>query len=118
MRRLSLIIFLGVALFCFAGTAIGDDVYIFTANWCGPCRELKRALNDNPTALARHNVTMIDIEQSKELVTLYGVKTVPTILHFTEDQKIRRYSGFKGLPQLETWLDSNQTGIVRRLLRR
>lgn len=103
---------------CGAITAKADDVFIFTANWCEPCQKLKRALAENPAALAPHNIAIFDIAENKELADMYAVKTVPTILHFTTDGKIRRHTGFKSLSQIQQWFDNNTTGVVRRLLRR
>lgn len=105
-------------LVCCVSAVRADDVFIFTANWCGPCTALKRALAENPEALVPHNVTMLDIDANKDLARMYGIKTVPTILQFTAGGKIRRHSGFQGLSQLQQWLDSTATGVVRRLLRR
>jgi len=114
LRHVALVAF----LVCCASATRADDVFIFTANWCGPCTALKRALAENPEALTPHNVTMFDIDANKDLARMYGIKAVPTILQFTASGKIRRHSGFQGLSQLQQWLDGTATGAVRRLLRR
>jgi thioredoxin 1 len=114
LRRIALVAFLTF----YASAAYADDVFIFTANWCGPCTALKRALAENPESLAPHNVAMFDIDANKDLARMYGIKTVPTILQFTPSGKIRRHTGFQGLSQLQQWLDRTATGVVRRLLRR
>lgn len=57
---------------------------------------------------------MFDLDANKDLAKLYGINSVPTILHFTAEKKIRRYTGFHGIEHLKNWL--NNTG-VRRFLR-
>lgn len=118
MRKLLLRSFVLAIVLCGAITAKADDVFIFTADWCEPCQKLKRALTENPAALAPHNVAMFDIAENEELADMYAVKTVPTILHFTTDGKIRRHTGFKSLSQIQQWFDNNAAGMIRRFLRR
>ena len=59
----------------------------FTSPSCGPCRQLKKDL-DNLGLLDR--VTQVDVSQSDSvpLVTTYGVRSVPTMVILDDDEEI------------------------------
>jgi thioredoxin 1 len=48
---------------------------LLTASWCGPCHALKNRLEKQNIS-----VDLVDIDQEKELVQKYSVRSVPTLL--------------------------------------
>ena len=54
----------------------------FYATWCEPCK-------------------MLDVDEQKELATLYGIRSVPTLMIFKEGELKWRMAGFKLVHELE-----------------
>ncbi|MEU6659674.1 thioredoxin [Streptomyces sp. NPDC046821] len=55
----------------------------FTADWCGPCRQLApvlRAVADEERE--RLDVVVIDVDANPETATRYGVLSMPTLMVF------------------------------------
>ncbi|MET9953048.1 thioredoxin domain-containing protein [Streptomyces sp. NPDC006339] len=66
----------------------------FTADWCGPCRQLAPVLS----AVAREEagrlkVVQIDADTNPETVTRYGVLSMPTLMVFRSGEPVRSMVG-------------------------
>ena len=79
------------------------NVLRFTANWCGPCRQIAPAYKKMALDAQHHNVGFlsVDIDRAFDVAAKYGVKSVPTfvILGPQKDELSRIPGG--NLPQLE-----------------
>ncbi|CAN5414846.1 hypothetical protein BH10BDE1_BH10BDE1_27750 [soil metagenome] len=66
----------------------------FFATWCGPCHSFAPALEmlaeENPTAF---KVFKIDIDADPEIPALFGIRSVPTTLFFTQNEMPAMVSG-------------------------
>lgn len=75
----------------------------FWAEWCGPCKMMKKVLEkveeDNP----RVNVIKINVDEaeSKELVNQFGIRNIPTIVVFKRDEEVQRAIGMKQPSQIQ-----------------
>lgn len=66
----------------------------FTADWCGPCRQLAPVLS----AVAREEagrlkVLQIDADTNPETVVRYGVLSMPTLMVFDGGEPVRSMVG-------------------------
>ncbi|QIP84572.1 thioredoxin [Streptomyces sp. Tu 2975] len=66
----------------------------FTADWCGPCRQLAPVL----TAVAREEagrlkVLQIDADTNPETVVRYGVLSMPTLMVFDGGEPVKSMVG-------------------------
>jgi thioredoxin 1 len=66
----------------------------FTADWCGPCRQLAPVLS----ALAseetgRLKVVQLDVDTNPEITTRYGVLSMPTLMVFREGEPVKSMVG-------------------------
>jgi len=64
-------------------------LYFFTAVWCGPCKKVKKVLNELPEKYSDlFELIDIDYDQSPELVNDYQVEELPTMLLFDSNDKL------------------------------
>ena len=73
----------------------------FTASWCQPCKMLAKTLEDVETRIP---IEVIDIDESRELATQYGIRGVPTLVMIDGDVEVKRVSGMLMKNQLTEWL--------------
>jgi thioredoxin 1 len=54
----------------------------FWAEWCGPCRAQLPILENFAKNNQDTQVVKINVDQNSELASMYGVKSIPTIVYF------------------------------------
>jgi len=79
----------------------GDWMIKFYAPWCGHCKRLAPTWEKLATELkGKVNVGKVDASIYRALGARYDVKGFPTLFHIS-DGKVRRYSGSRGLTQMQ-----------------
>lgn len=80
----------------------------FYASWCGPCRVLGPIIDK----LSEENtdedilITKVNSEESKDSVTKYSIRNLPTLLFFKNGELVDRLVGVHRLEVLKEKLDS------------
>ena len=81
----------------------------FWAPWCGPCRMIGPVVEE----LASENqgavkVAKINIDESPNTATTYGVSSIPTLMVFKGGEVVDRFVGIQPKKRLQEALDQAQ----------
>ncbi|MCC5829324.1 MAG: thioredoxin [Phycisphaeraceae bacterium] len=78
----------------------------FYADWCGPCRMLAPTLERLKQETADvAEVVKVDVDQSTDLASQYGIQSIPALLLFKDGQVISREGGALPLAQLKGMIE-------------
>jgi thioredoxin 1 len=77
----------------------------FYAGWCGPCKKLAPALQELAEESPQAKVVKVNIDDSPELATRYGVKSIPSLMVFKDGQVVAKQQGVVGKARLKAMLD-------------
>lgn len=84
------------------------QLIIFSADWCGPCQEAKKAMKEN-VALKRiidsYEVVKYNFDVAIPMRRKYNVNRVPTFIVVSDGEEIRRQVGFNSIDKLKSFLD-------------
>ena len=74
----------------------------FYAEWCGPCKMLAPVLEEVSDSFAgKVDVYKINVDEEEELASLFGIRSIPTLIFVPMDGKMQRSQGAMGKVQLE-----------------
>lgn len=68
------------------------EIIKFSASWCQPCKQLKRALEGVDLGV---NIVEIDIDKDFELALKYKVQSVPTLVLLEDEVEKKRLVGMQ-----------------------
>jgi len=69
-------------------------ILLFTASWCGPCKVLKKTLQEMAESYRNDiNIYQINIEENEALTKIFEVKSIPTLLFIKNNEIEERLTG-------------------------
>lgn len=73
----------------------------FTAEWCGPCRQLAPIVDQIAGEYAaRLRVGRLDVDENIKTAMGFGVMSLPTLILFKDGQPVERMMGFQPRPKI------------------
>jgi thioredoxin 1 len=80
----------------------------FWAEWCGPCRMIAPALEELATELQdKVTVAKLNIDESPQTPSKYGVRGVPTLMIFQNGQVAATKVGALAKSKIKEWIESS-----------
>lgn len=77
----------------------------FYAHWCGPCRMMVPHLEKVAQELKDFLVVLkLDIEQAQKTADLYRITSIPTLILFSEGEKIGRLEGLSDAKTIKEFI--------------
>lgn len=87
--------------------AEGPVVVDFWAEWCGPCKAMSPVVDELAGEMAgKVKVAKINIDESPNAPTQYGVRGIPTLMMFKDGQVVDTRVGGMSKSQLSEWVES------------
>ena len=81
-----------------------DLLVLFTTDWCGPCRKLKRDLAGDEAFRREVLICVVDCDKQKELSNLHQVRGIPDLRLYRKGEQVKRQTGYGGsLADLQVW---------------
>lgn len=66
----------------------------FWAEWCGPCKMIEPLIDELSVAYeGKLVVGKVNVDEQKELVSKYGIRSVPSIYFVKDGQPQEKFSG-------------------------
>ena len=77
----------------------------FWAEWCRPCLQIAPALEEIAGTLGdKVKVVKLNVVESPETPTKYGIMNIPTLIVFKNGKVTARQQGFGGKHKLQQWI--------------
>ena len=86
----------------------------FWAEWCGPCKQIAPALDQISEELSDSvTIAKVNIEDSPDIPSRYGVRGVPTLMLFKDGQVAQMKVGAMPKAKILEWLSEAGVGAVK-----
>ena len=79
----------------------------FWAEWCGPCKMIAPTVHDLAEEYTgKLNVAKVDIDNSPEIATKYGIRSIPALIFFRDGKPVDQVIGALPKGALKKKIDS------------
>jgi thioredoxin 1 len=87
----------------------GDKTLVlFSADWCGPCKIIKPALERLEEKLGETlKIVKVDISEEEGSAKKFNIRNIPTCVLIEGENEIARFSGVKNDEQIKKFLEEH-----------
>ena len=86
------------------------SVLYFSASWCGPCRVLSPQIEKLSAEFQPEDVIFFkvnaDDEKARDLLSIYNVRSIPTLILIKSGQELNRLVGAKPIGEIADAIDN------------
>ena len=79
----------------------------FFATWCGPCKMIAPILEELETEMGDVKFVKVDVDESPEVATTYGIQSIPTLKVFKGGKVVDTVVGFLPKEQIKALIQKN-----------
>ena len=84
----------------------------FWAAWCAPCRMMAPAFTQAAAQLKlKARLAKLDTEAEPDIAGRYGIRSIPTLIAFSNGREIARQSGALDLASLLSWISTHVSDL-------
>lgn len=76
----------------------------FFGTWCGPCRQLKKLIEDNESTLG-FDVYTVDVDVIPSIPADLGIRSIPALFVFKEGKVVDSKIGLINIETLLNWFN-------------
>jgi thioredoxin 1 len=81
----------------------------FSAEWCGPCKQLKPILEQVKKKVGGSaKIIKIDVDKNRSTAEKFQIRSVPTLILFKDGKSVWRQSGVVAAKTLEDIINQHQ----------
>ena len=79
------------------------QLFYFSADWCVPCQTLGPVMDQVSQKI---QVQKINVDYEPDIISKYGVRSVPTVILVENGQEVRRFTGAKGYNNIINFINN------------
>ena len=76
----------------------------FWAPWCGPCRMMAPHFEQAARDMPHIRFVKVNSDEAPQASAQFGIRSIPTLIVFSQGKEVERVSGAMPLEQLKKWI--------------
>lgn len=80
----------------------------FFAKWCGPCKMISPIVDEISNEIENVTFVKVDVDESNELVSMFNIMSIPTLLIFKNGELKAKNVGFMSKSEIINFINQNK----------
>lgn len=72
----------------------------FYADWCGPCKMLRKVLDEIVLENDNYKIVSVNVDSEDELALEYNIMSIPCLILFKDGKEIKRSVGLRSKSEI------------------